>query len=366
MIYNALNYKPTIAHIDLAAVQHNCRVVKNKAPNSKILAMVKSNAYGHGVLPIAKALSSHADAFGIAWLDEAIKLIENGIDKPMLLLKGFLTKDELQLISELQLSTVVHNLHQIELIEKTSLKNPIQIWLKVDTGLHRLGLQPQELESVYQKLLNNPKIIKPLFLITHLANADNVNDPKNADQIALFNNITKNLPVMKSIANSATLCASSSAQSDWVRSGILLYGASPYQSKTGAELGLKPVMTLVSQLLSIQHLKKGESVGYGSTWECPENMPVGIVNLGYGDGYPRHAKSGTPVLINNCRSTILGRVSMDMLAIDLRPCQHAQIGDTVTLWGKGLPIEEVAKFADTIPYELFCRLTQRVYFQYHE
>lgn len=366
MIYNTLNYKSAIAHIDLAAVQHNCRAVKNKAPHSKILAIVKSDAYGHGVVPIATALRQHVDAFGVAWLDEAIKIFENGINKPILLLKGFLTQEELQLISELKLATVVHNFHQLELIEKTRLQHPLYVWLKIDTGIHRLGFQPHEFNAVCQRLTNNPKIVNPFFLMSHFANADNVNNPANSEQIKLFDNITQNFPTEKSMANSAALWTWPNAQLDWVRPGILLYGASPFPDRTGIELGLKPVMTLTSQLLTIQHLKKGDQVGYGATWTCPEDMPIGLVNLGYGDGYPRYAKNGTPVLINNRRCTIAGRISMDMLAIDLSPCPRAKIGDVVTLWGQGLPIEEIAKFSNTIVHELLCHYTQRVHFEYHE
>lgn len=366
MIYDTLDYKSTVAHIDLSAIRHNYKIIKQRTPNSKILAVVKSNAYGHGITPITKTLNPLVDAFAVAWLDEAIEIFENNIKKPILLLKGFITPKELQLISSLKFNTVIHNFHQIELIEKTPLTHPLNIWLKIDTGMHRLGFQPQEFIEVYQRLINNPKIATPIRLMSHFASAEDVNNKENNKQLEIFNNISENFSIEKTIANSAALWSKPEAQFDWVRPGILLYGASPFSDKNGLDLGLKPAMTLTSQLLTIQSLKKGNKIGYNGTWTCPEDMPIGLVNLGYGDGYPRHAEIGTPVLINSCRCPIVGRISMDMLAIDLRPCQKINSGDKVILWGKELPIEEIARYSGTIPHELLCHFTQRVKIKYRE
>lgn len=357
-------YKPVIAHIDLTALKNNYRVVKQTAPHSKILAVVKSNAYGHGATTIAAALEPQADAFGVAWLDEAIKVRSSGIKKPLLLLKGFLTQSELETAAEYNLSTVIHNQHQLELLETTKLKNKINVWMKIDTGMHRLGFAPQDAEAAYARLSACAKVNKPLSLLTHLSDADDISNPKTDTQIACFKTITANLDGEKSIGNSGGTINWQTARADWVRIGILLYGVSPLMNKQGGDLGVHPVMTLTSKLLTVQHLKRGDRVGYGSTFECPEDMPVGIANIGYGDGYPRHAKSGTPILVNGVRCMTAGRVSMDMLAIDLRPCPNAPVGSEITLWGKGLPIEEVAQSAGSIAHELFCRLTQRVYFNY--
>lgn len=360
-------YKTVIADIDLPSLRHNFAVIKKQAPNSKIMAVVKSNGYGHGIVPITTALRDLADFFGVAWLGEALKAKDAGITTPIVLLKGFLNSEELLLANELNLEMVIHNFHQIELLEKTQLKNQAKAWLKIDTGMSRLGFLPQEAEQAYQRLMANTKVVKPLKIMTHLSDADEPHNPKSATQIELFESIANNFEGARSITNSGGTFQWSKAQANIVRTGITLYGVSPYIDKTGLDLELKPVMTLRSKLLAIKHLRKGDQVGYGSTWSCPEDgMPLGIANIGYGDGYPRHVANHTPILVNGIRCGTVGRVSMDMLAIDLRPCPNAQIEDPIILWGKGLPIEEIAKSANTVPHEIFCRLTQRVYFNYNE
>jgi alanine racemase len=363
---NNINHHPVIANVNLTALQHNCDVIRKTAPRSKILAVVKSNAYGHGIVPVAQAVDSKVDAFGLAWLNEAIRIKESGVTKPLLLLKGVLTQGDLLCANSYGLDMVVHNFHQIELIEKTALHNPFKVWLKIDTGMHRLGFQPQDVAAAYQRLMKHPKIIKPLCLMTHFSDADDTNNAKTAGQIELFNRIVTDLKLEgeKCLANSGGTVGWPQAHTDWVRSGILMYGASPMLGSTGKKLGLKPAMTMVTKILSIQHLTKGAQIGYGSTWSCPEDMPVGLVNAGYGDGYPRNAPSGTPLLINSVRCPLIGRVSMDIMSVDLRPCPQAKIGDEVILWGEGLPIEEVAHGANTVAYELFCHITQRVCFKY--
>lgn len=360
------NCKPTTAYIDLNAIKHNCEVIKQRVSNSKILAIVKSDAYGHGIVPVCRTLYNMVEAFGVAWLDEALKIRSDNNDKPILLLKGFITQEELKLISELELMTVIHNQHQLDLIATTNLTKPLKVWLKIDTGMHRLGFAIDKIHSAYNFLLNNNKIQQPITLMSHLANADIENDEYNSQQLDLFNRYTNNLPCPKSFANSASLWLRPETHFNWVRPGLLLYGASPFANVTGEDLGLKPAMTLKSKLLTIKHLSQGEKIGYGLEWTCKEDMLVGIINLGYGDGYPRYAISGTPVLIHKQRCPIVGRISMDMLAIDLRSCPHAKIGDSITLWGENLSIETIARYAKTIPHELLSHYTHRVGFEYHE
>jgi len=360
---------PVIASVNLSALKHNCQIIKNSAPNSKILAVVKSNAYGHGIVPITHTLDAPnepVDAFGVSWLNEAIKIKESGVNKPLLLLKGVITTEEMQLADDYGFGVVVHNFHQLELIEQRKSNKPIVVWLKIDSGMHRLGFQPHSVLSAYQKLINNPYVIKPLCLMTHFSDTDDLNNPKTNKQVEYFNKLVANLNGLKCLANSGAILGWKNSHADWVRSGILLYGASPLINKKGYELGFKPIMTMTTKLLTIQQLKKGDQIGYGSTWTCPEDMPVGVINAGYGDGYPRQAPNGTPVLVNGVRCPTVGRISMDMMSIDLRHCPQAQIGDQATLWGEKLPIEEIAQNSNTIAYELFCHITQRVKFQYYD
>lgn len=372
-MYNVTNitndlsqYKQTNAYIDLNAIEHNCDVIKHKALNSKILAIVKSDAYGHGIVPVCRTLYNMSDAFGVAWLDEALKIRSDNNDKPILLLKGFINAEELQLIAELEFMTVVHNQHQLDLIQTVPISKPLKVWMKIDTGMHRLGFTSQEFDFAYNFLSNSSKIQQPITLMSHLANADIENDAYNFTQLSTFQKLTNNLPCPKSFANSASLWLRPETHFDWIRPGLLLYGASPFANIDGKSLGLKPAMTLKSKLLTTKFLTKGMKIGYGLEYTCNEDMLVGIINLGYGDGYPRYAISGTPVLLNKQRCPIVGRISMDMLAIDLRSCPHAKIGDSITLWGEDLPIEEIARYAKTIPHELLSHYTHRVGFEYHE
>lgn len=355
----------TIAKINLANLKHNVTIIKRHQPNSKFLAMVKSNAYGHGATQIATALLDSADGFGVACLEEALELRQAKINQPILLMKSFRDKYELEIASQNNLQTVIFNEYQLQILEQTKLINPITVWLKIDTGMHRLGFLPEQVAAANNILMQNPQVKKPLGLITHFSDADDITNPKTEIQIRTFKTAVSELLGIKSFANSATIFSKSqNLNSDWIRSGIAMYGISPFQNQASTDLDLKPVMTLQSTLIDIKELAAGETVGYGSTWKCPEKMHIGIVNTGYGDGYPRSAKTGTPVLINGKRCQIVGRVSMDMLSVDLRTCPNAKITDPVILWGEDLSASEIAKWADTIPYELFCRLTKRVQFEY--
>lgn len=361
-----MNDHGTTAVIDLNALRNNIDVIKKMAPNSKILAMVKRNAYGHGAVKISQILEKEnkANTFGVACLNEAITLHDAGIKTPILMLKGFVDAEELKIIDKYKFATLIHNNEQLDILEKTKLNNPLTVWLKIDSGMHRLGFQKNLAENAYKRLMNNEQVTKPLFLMTHMSDADSPEKPKTENQLKAFAEITANFQGLKTIANSATIITHKEAHADVVRPGITMFGVSPFADKTVLEYGFQPVMTLESTLIAIQHLAKGETVGYGSTWTAPEEMRIGIVNTGYGDGYPRTSKTPPMVMINNKKGPLVGRVAMDMLNVDLRTIPEAKVGDRVTLWGKGLPIEEVASHLGTVPYELFCQLTQRVIYKY--
>ena len=361
--------RATRAVIDLAALKHNLQVSHQAAPHSRQMAIIKADAYGHGMVRIAQALDD-ADAFGVAVIEEAILLREAGISKPILLLEGFSSAQDLNLVRGYKLDCVIHHESQLRILEGTS-GDPIKVWLKIDTGMHRLGFKPQQAEAVSQRLQQCNVVKPPIPLMTHLANADDLTDNLTEQQITVFNKATQFAITMLeqpdcSIANSAGVLGWPASHTDWVRPGIMLYGVSPFVNAKAGEYGLKPVMTLVSELIAVNQFNKGDRVGYGGSWTCPEDMSIGVVAIGYGDGYPRHARAGTPLLINGKRSQLIGRVSMDMITVDLRQQADAEVGDPVILWGRGLAVEEVADYADTIAYELLCSVTSRVQFEYQD
>lgn len=351
--------RPAQITIDLAALQHNYNQIKLMAPNSAVMAMVKSNAYGHGLERIAAALPM-ADALGVACSEEGAILRRAGIKNPIVLMEGLFDASELDRASTHDFVLVVHEASQVEMLERYSGAKPFRVWLKIDTGMHRLGFEPSLAESFYHRLMNCSAVKKPIGLMTHFAESDSLDRAPTLKQIDLFNQATKNLAGPRSLANSAGIIAWPSAHADWVRPGIILYGASPFAGHRGVEHHLQPVMSLSSKLIAIHHLTKGERIGYGGIWSCPEDMKVGVIGIGYGDGYPRHAQNGTPMLVNGRPCPLVGRVSMDMITVDLRTQPEAKMGDPVLLWGPGLPVEVVADYSDTTGYELLTRITQRV------
>ena len=351
--------RKTRVTLDLQALQHNLQRVREAAPGCRVMAAIKANGYGHGLARVARALTS-ADAFGVACLDEAIALREAGIEQPITLLEGFFHHDELPLIQQHDLQVMLHHAHQIETLESTALAKPLPVWLKVDTGMHRLGIRPESVVAQWQRLLSMGEKLQLLGQMTHLACADDRADMLTNRQLDAFSAAVAELPGEKGIANSAGVLAWPQSHADWVRPGIMLYGASPFIGSTGAADGLLPVMTLHSELIAVNPMQKGDTIGYGAIWTCPEDMLVGVVAVGYGDGYPRHAPAGTPVLVNGHKVPLIGRVSMDMITVDLRGLAEAQIGDPVVLWGEGLPVETIAEAAGTIAYELLCGVTARV------
>ncbi len=356
--------RPAKVVINLSALRHNFSRIRTLAPDSRVMAIVKADAYGHGLVRIAQSLEQ-ADAFGVACLEEAGELRQAKIQQRIILLEGPYSGEELTKISQLGLDMVVHDLSQLEMLEQNQLNKPVCIWLKLDTGMHRLGFSP-DLASQALARLEQSAGVKEIRLMTHLASANNREDPMTRKQLQCFSQFNENMSLEKTIANSAGILAFPDAHVDWVRPGIMLYGVSPFSDSNGSQEGLKPVMTLQSKLITVRALKAGDPVGYGATWRCPEDMSVGVVAAGYGDGYPRHAESGTPVLVNGKRVELIGRASMDMLTVDLRSQPQAKTGDPVVLWGEGLPVEEVANHAGTIPYEVLCAVHKRLKFEYGE
>jgi len=358
-----MSIRTATAIIDFQALAHNYKVIKSYAPNSKVLAVLKANAYGHGLERIAKALPQ-ADAFGVARLDEAIALRKAGIFQPIVLLEGFFSPDELTLLSEYNLETIIHSKEQLEAINKAQLDTPIKVWLKIDTGMHRLGISPEDFTSFYDALEQSKNVQSDIILMSHLGCADDLNDSKTAIQLNVFKQLTSSKHEC-SLANSAGICGWPETHFDWVRPGLMLYGVSPMSQPNDQKKALQPVMTLKSSLISIRHINEGDSVGYGSFWTSAKDTYIGVIAIGYGDGYPRHAENGTPIYINGRIVPVIGRVSMDMITVDLGEGADGKIndkvGDEATLWGVELPIEEVAKHATTIPYELLCNISRRVH-----
>lgn len=353
-----MTIRTATATIDLSALVDNFSMIKSLAPHSKILAVLKANAYGHGLERIAKALPQ-ADAFGVARINEALALRACGVVKPIVLLEGFFEAQDLPILAVNNLQTIVHNEQQLNAICNASLDRPLKVWLKIDTGMHRLGIDTKDFSYYYQKLSECKNIQQPIILMSHLGCADDMSDPKTSIQLSTFEKILADTDNERSMANSAAICNWPASHYHWVRPGLLLYGVSP---STGLEdINIRPVMTLQSSLIAIRNVAVGETVGYGGTWQCKRETKIGVIAIGYGDGYPRHASSGTPVLVNGRRVPLVGRVSMDMITVDLGDNSTDKLGDIATLWGEGLAVEEIAHCATTIPYELLCNITQRVH-----
>ncbi|MGA7800807.1 MAG: alanine racemase [Gammaproteobacteria bacterium] len=350
--------RPIRAQIDAAALENNLRRVRQAAGGSRVMAVVKADGYGHGLLASANALRD-ADAFALTSLEEALVLRESGVGHRLALLEGFFEPAELEIISRHQLDIIVHQPEQIDVLEKARLAQPVAVWLKVDSGMHRLGFAPQRVAATAARL-HRCAAVGSLGFLSHLARADDRRNRGTDSQCETFERAIGELQGARSLANSAGVLGWPATHLDWVRPGIMLYGVSPFLGGTGSQEGLLPAMTFCTQLVAINHHRRGDPVGYGGSYTCPEDMPVGVATVGYGDGYPRHAGSGTPVLVNGRRAPLAGRVSMDMITVDLREQPQARVGDPVVLWGDGLPVEEVAERAGTIAYELLCGVSARV------
>jgi alanine racemase len=350
--------RPIRATIDLSALRSNFAVARHNAGPARLWAVIKANAYGHGLLRAAQALGNQADGYALLDIEDAVALREAGLSQPILLLEGFFSDDELPLLAEYRLTPVLHTLEQVETLVTASLPVRLPVYLKLNTGMNRLGFSAAEFQAVLIALEIAPQI-SAITLMTHFADADM--ERGIAGQMACFAEITQGSNHPCSLANSAALLRFPETRTGWARPGIMLYGASPYPEAQSAEqLGLRPVMTLSSELIAVQELKGGDRVGYGGLFSADRDMRIGIVACGYADGYPRHAPIGTPVLVEGRRTRTVGRVSMDMIMVDLDGLPQAGIGSPVVLWGEGLPVDDVATSAGTVSYELLCALTQRV------
>jgi len=354
-----------IATIDLAALQYNLSRVKQLAPNSRVMSVIKANAYGHGAQEVAQALVE-SDAFAVARLSEAIRLREVGIVQPIVILEGVNTAADLRIAADLSLSLVFHHDTQIKLVTTIKLSRPLEFcWLMVETGMHRLGLSMAKVDTALRELSLSSNIRGEIGLMSHFANADVVDDARNVQQLANFAKSLGKKPIPTSMANSAAILSSPISHCDWLRPGLMLYGISPFESYSAQDLGLKPVMQLKSRITAIQELKQGEQVGYGGEWSAEKTTRVGIASIGYGDGYSRQLSNMGVVSINGEMAALIGRVSMDMIAIDISKLNNVAVGDEITLWGdEQLSVENVAKLANTIPYELVCQVSERVKREY--
>ena len=351
------------ARIDPGALAHNLAAVRARARASRVLAVVKADAYGHGAVRAARALSE-ADGLAVARAEEALALRRAGVEGTILVLGGFRDAESLERLARERIDAVAHAPEQVAIVRARSGGPPVRLWVKVDTGMHRLGFSPSEFPEAWRALAALPGAAKPLHAMSHFAGADEPGGAAaTARQAARFDDALAALggaAPPSSLANSAAVLTAPDTHRDWVRPGLMLYGASPLAGGRAGDHGLRPAMTLTAPLVAVKTIERGAPVGYGGVWTAPETMPLGVAAIGYADGYPRHAPSGAPVLVNGRRAALAGRVSMDLVAIDLRGCPDARPGDRVTLWGEGLPVEEVAEAAGTIPYELLARLGPRV------
>lgn len=352
------------ATVDLACIQHNLTVVRSLAPRSRVMAAVKADAYGHGAVPVARALeSAGVDALAVACLEEAMELRQAHVVAPIALLEGVISSEEAAQAVYERLQIVVHDHWQLALLEALPVSAQLSLWFKLDSGMHRLGFPLGDVPQLVDVLRRHPNW-KLEGWITHLACADEPDNDFTTQQMARFDAALMGVPGPRSVANSAGIIAWPDARRDWVRPGLALYGSSPLATRSAASLGLQPAMTLESRLIAVREFAAGERVGYGGHFVCPEHMPIGVVAVGYADGIHRAFANGTPVMVAGKRVPLAGRVSMDMITVDLRAAPQATVGDPVRLWGPGLPAEEVAPHAGTLAYELYCGLTQRVHYRH--
>lgn len=354
------------ALVRLDALRHNLQVIRKTAAGARVMAIVKANAYGHGLLPVAMALTD-ADSFGVARINEALALRNGGIRQPVVLLSGVYTEADLQRALEDRIDVVVHCLPQLELLEAFT-AGSLDVWLKIDTGMRRLGFLEGEAAAALARL-EQCKAVGNLRLMTHLASADDRNSIVTRRQVQRFSALAENFAGDISVGNSpgifgwrdtiGEILSSHASDQLWVRSGIALYGISPFPDGSGKDLGLAPVMQFESCLIAVKQLKTGDRVGYGGSWRAQHDTTLGLIGAGYGDGYSRYLPAGTPVQVNGRPVPLAGVVSMDSCAVNLGPDAADRVGDPVLLWGEGLPVEEIARHAGTIPYQLVCGVTNR-------
>lgn len=353
--------RATCATIHLGALRDNLRRLRELAGDAQVMAVVKADGYGHGLERVARVLDS-ADAFGVACIADGQRLRAAGIRQRIVVLSGIDEAADIAEMHRLGLESTIHHESQIDWIAADRDPRLLKVWLKIDTGMHRLGFAPGSVSVARKRLLALPNVDRDIGVMTHFANSDVFGDDQTTAQIDCFESIVADLPGAQTLSNSAAVLGWPQARGQWIRPGGLLYGISVVAGKSGRDFGFRPAMSLSSKLVAINRISKGEPIGYAATWACPEDMDIGVVQIGYGDGYPRSAESSTPVLVNGRRAAIVGRVSMDLITVDLRGHGDASVGDPVILWGQDLPIEEIAQHAGTIGYELVCGMTRRVRF----
>ncbi|HET9033527.1 MAG TPA: alanine racemase [Dokdonella sp.] len=353
--------RATCATIHLGALRDNLQRLRELAGDARVMAVVKADGYGHGLERVARVLD-RADAFGVACIADGQRLRAAGIRQRIVVLSGIDEAADIAEMHRLGLESAIHHDSQIDWIAADRDPRLLKVWLKIDSGMHRLGFAPVLASAARERLLALPNVDRDIGVMTHFANSDVFGDAQTAAQIACFDSITADMPGARTLSNSAAVLGWPQARGQWIRPGGLLYGISVVAGKCGGDFGFRPAMSLSSKLVAINRISKGEPIGYAAAWTCPEDMDIGVVQIGYGDGYPRSAESGTPVLINGRRAPIVGRVSMDLITVDLREHGDAKVGDPVILWGQELPVEEIAERCATIGYEIVCGMTRRVRF----
>lgn len=353
-------HRKTEALIDLEAIRNNYALACRLAPESKAIAVIKADAYGHGAVDVAHALRGIAPAFAVAIIDEAIELREAGIDEPLLVMEGVNSIIALECAAEQKFAVVVHNAKQIEDLERARLPAPISVWPKVDTGMHRLGLAPDSLADAVSRLRTSDNCEDSIVVCTHLASGDLPGSTFTQHQLEIFDACVADMDVLQSISNSGGILACPASHRDWTRPGYMLYGNTPFSEDVASASELLPAMTLQSEIIAIREVAASESVGYGGRWTANSTATIATVAIGYADGYPRHAPDGTPTIINGCTAPLAGAVSMDMITVDVTGIEGVRLGDTVTLWGEGLSVNTIASAAGTIGYELLTGVTSRV------
>ncbi|HKL77930.1 MAG TPA: alanine racemase [Gammaproteobacteria bacterium] len=356
--------RPTRILLSSRALRHNLAVARDHAGGARIMAVVKADGYGHGLEWVAGVLEeAGSEAFGVASIEEGVRLRDAGIRVPIFIFQGFFREDELRAAEALDLGLVLHRADQVRaVVRRPADAFPLSCFLKVDSGMHRLGVAPEAAPALARELAAAPQV-RWYGLFSHMARADTPDDPYNGQQVAALNDVRDGLPAGtgRSLANSAALLALPGARMEWVRPGLMLYGASPFPEREGEAVGLQPVLRLESELIAVQTLAPGDWLGYGAAFQADRHTRVGVVPVGYGDGYPRHLGTGTPIRVNGVATRTLGRVCMDMLFVDLEPVPEAAEGAPVELMGPGVPAERLAGWAGTIPYEILCGLRSRIH-----
>lgn len=351
--------RPTKAIVRLGAIAQNLKTAQRLAPQSEIMAVIKANAYGHGAVAVARELQTRVPAFAVAFFDEAVQLREAGISKPILILQGTTTQADVAEAAAKDFWLMLHSRQQVERVLRATTRNPVKVWIKADTGMHRLGLSGQELDDAYEALSASANVQQGMVLCSHLACADELSNLMTLQQVKQSRACADKYDLPLSLANSAGIIGWPQSHAEWNRPGYMLYGNTPLRSQDVPAPELIPAMTMTSEIISIRELKIGDGIGYGQNWKATKPTTIGTIPIGYADGYPRHATNGTPVLVNGQRVPLAGRASMDMISVDISELDRVEPGDPVELWGENISVNEIAEYAGTIGYEILAGLTGR-------